>query len=75
MPLREQARSHIGSAPGTDFLPTEDPLWERACSRMQWSLHHRIHEGLNSTGEPPPQPPKPEYPRSSAKRTVHSFAG
>src|SRR5471030_1298157 len=32
-PLREQARSHIGSSVFTNAVFTGDPMWERACSR------------------------------------------
>ncbi|MVW86400.1 hypothetical protein EI969_10695 [Pseudomonas sp. PB101] len=40
-PLREQARSHIGSALYTKPVITEDLLWERACSR--WG-QRRLHQ-------------------------------
>ncbi|CAI8804732.1 hypothetical protein EMIT043CA1_60058 [Pseudomonas brassicacearum] len=32
---REQARSHRGLVVNTDFVTTQDPLWERACSRLR----------------------------------------
>ncbi|AUM71293.1 hypothetical protein C0J56_22235 [Pseudomonas fluorescens] len=35
-PLREQARSHKG------FINTEDPVWERACSRRGPHRHYII---------------------------------
>ncbi|MET3456233.1 hypothetical protein ABIC88_002807 [Pseudomonas kilonensis] len=32
--------SHRESMPNTSFLPTEDPVWERACPRWRWHIQH-----------------------------------
>ena len=39
-PLREQARSHSGSASCLVCEFTEDQVWERACSRWRWVSRH-----------------------------------
>ncbi|PQP02645.1 hypothetical protein C5612_18850 [Pseudomonas frederiksbergensis] len=48
-PLREQARSHIGSSVNTDFVHNRDPMWERACSRRGPDRHPFLET----------QPPRP----------------
>ncbi|HCS42890.1 MAG TPA: hypothetical protein DIW52_08695 [Pseudomonas sp.] len=54
--LREQARSHIGSAANTEFVNAKNQLWERACSRR------RFQRRLNGTGRPLAANPPPASP-------------
>ena len=42
---REQARSHSGPVVNTRLMNTQDPLWERACSRCRRHIQH--HRKLN----------------------------
>ncbi|TKJ77750.1 hypothetical protein PkoCFBP13504_22770 [Pseudomonas koreensis] len=39
--IREQARSHSGSAVNINFVNNGDQLWERACSRRGRNIHPR----------------------------------
>ena len=45
--LREQARSHIGFRAYTNNVFTENPLWERACSRRGRPIQHKTHSQTN----------------------------
>ena len=38
--FREQARSHIKLLSFTDGVFTDNPLWERACSRRRQHIQH-----------------------------------
>ncbi|AWY39702.1 hypothetical protein DKY63_07225 [Pseudomonas putida] len=55
----------MGSVVNTAFVNTEDPLWERACSRRGLINHPKINRpdaarqahARNPAPQPPPWPP------------------